>query len=59
MDDILTTRETAKYLKISEEYLRMLIRKRRIPAYKEGDRGGYRIRKIDIDKYISQRLKSR
>ena len=52
MDDILTTREVAKHLKISEEFVRQLIRKNIIRAYPEGRRGGYRILKEDIMKYV-------
>ena len=40
---LLLTKEAAEMLRISEEYLRSLIRKKKIAAYKEGRRGGYRI----------------
>jgi len=52
---LLLTREAAKVLRISEEYLRSLIRKKKISAYKEGRRGGYRIPAEEIDNYISRR----
>ena len=58
MDDILTTKEASRYLKITEVSLRRFIRARKIRAYKEGRRGGYRILKEDIKKYICQRLKN-
>ena len=50
---LLVTREAADILRISEEYLRSLIRKKRISAYKEGRRGGYRISPEEIDNYIN------
>jgi len=57
IDDILTTREAAKYLKISEALIRRMIRSRQLKAYKEGRRGGYRIPKENIKQYIEQKLK--
>ena len=52
---LLLTKEAADILRISEEYLRSLIRQKKIPAYKEGRRGGYRIPSEEIDNYIRQR----
>lgn len=52
---LLLTKEAAQLLRVSEEYLRSLIRKKRIAAYKEGRRGGYRIPALEIDKYIEHR----
>lgn len=52
---LLLTKEAAGILRISEEYLRSLIRKKKIFAYKEGRRGGYRIPMQEIDNYISKR----
>lgn len=52
---LLLTREAARLLRISEEYLRSLIRKKKIPAYKEGRRGGYRIGLEEIENYIASR----
>lgn len=49
---LLLTKEAANILRISEEYLRSLIRKKKIIAYKEGNRGGYRITVDEIDRYI-------
>ena len=59
MDDILRTKEAAKYLKVGEAYIRRLIRLKKLRAYREGRRGGYRILKADVKKYIQQKLKSR
>lgn len=55
---LLLTKEAADILRISEEYLRSLIRKKRITAYKEGRRGGYRISSEEIDSYIARRYKA-
>ena len=55
---LLLTKEAAKALRVSEEHLRSLIRRKRIVAYKEGRRGGYRIPLKEIDNYISRRYKS-
>jgi excisionase family DNA binding protein len=52
---LLLTKEAASLLRISQEYLRSLIRKKKISAYKEGRRGGYRIPAEEIDNYISHR----
>jgi len=57
MDEILTTREAAKYLKISEGFLRKLIRRKKIRAYREGRRGGYRIQREEIDRYVRKKLR--
>ena len=54
---LLLTKEAAKVLRISEEYLRSLIRQKKIPAYKEGRRGGYHIPTKEIDNYIEKRYK--
>ena len=52
---LLLTKEAADILRISEEYLRSLIRMKKINAYKEGRRGGYRIPVGEIDNYILKR----
>ncbi len=54
---LLLTKEAAKVLRVSEEYLRSLIRQKKISAYKEGRRGGYRITVEEINKYIEERYK--
>jgi len=54
---LLLTKEAAGILRVSEEYLRSLIRRRKISAYKEGRRGGYRIASKEIDNYIRRRSK--
>ena len=52
---LLLTKEAARVLRISEEYLRSLIRKKKIIAYKEGRRGGYRIPAEEVEGYIARR----
>ena len=52
---LLLTKEAADILRISEEYLRSLMRQKKISAYKEGRRGGYRIPAEEIENYITKR----
>jgi len=54
---LLLTKEAAKILRVSDEYLRGLIRGKKIAAYKEGRRGGYRIPAQEIDRYIKRRYR--
>ncbi len=55
MKRILLTNEVADMLRISEGYLRELIRKGVIKAYKEGRRGGYRIMEDEVEKYVKNK----
>ena len=57
MKDIYITKEVAKMLRVGEEYERELIRQRKLKAYKEGRRGGYRITASEVKKYINQKHK--
>jgi len=52
MGNILITKEVAEMLRVSEEYVRELIRQRKLKAYKEGRRGGYRITAEAVKHYI-------
>jgi len=52
---LLLTKEAADVLRISQEYLRSLIRRKEIAAYKEGRRGGYRIPTNEIEEYIERK----
>ena len=52
MSNILLTKEVAEMLRVSEEYVRELIRQRKLKAYKEGRRGGYRITIEAVKHYI-------
>ncbi|MFA5038646.1 MAG: helix-turn-helix domain-containing protein [Candidatus Omnitrophota bacterium] len=55
--EILITKEVARKLRVSEEFVRLLIRQKKLRAYQEGRRGGYRILQKDVDKYIKMKLK--
>jgi len=57
MTKVLLTKEVAEMLRLSEEYVRELIRQRKIKAYKEGRRGGYRITPEEVKRYISRKFK--
>ncbi len=57
MERILLTREVARLLRISEGYLRELIRRGEIKAYKEGRRGGYRITEEEVKRYVKDKHK--
>lgn len=52
MKNILITKEVAQMLRVSEHYVRALIRNKKIKAYKEGRRGGFRIPIEEIQAYI-------
>jgi excisionase family DNA binding protein len=53
----LLTKEVTELLRVSEEYVRELIRHRKLKAYKEGRRGGFRITMGEIEKYINRKQK--
>ena len=55
MKKVLLTKEVAEILRVTEEYVRALIRQKKINAYKEGRRGGYRIMPEEVEKYISKK----
>ena len=57
MDKILLTKEVAQMLRLHEEYVRELIRQRKLKAYKEGRRGGYRITIKAVEDYIAKKHK--
>jgi len=57
MKNILITKEAAQMLRVSEEYVRELIRQKRLKAYKEGRRGGYRITLDEVNKYVTNKHK--
>jgi len=57
MRNILLTREVASMLRVSEEYVRELIRQRKLKAYKEGRRGGFRITLEEINRYVREKHK--
>ena len=49
-DDILTIREVADYLKVTERTLYRLAQEGKIPAFKVG--GAWRFRRGDLDQWI-------
>lgn len=51
-DEIFTVAQTAQYLQVCEKTVRRLIKNDKLTASKVGDRS-WRIRKIDIDNYLS------
>ena len=55
MHKILVTKEVAHMLRLHEEYVRELIRQRKIKAYREGRRGGYRITLKAVEDYIDKK----
>lgn len=57
MNNILLTKEVAEMLRVSEEYVRELIRHRKLKAYKEGRRGGYRVTIEAVKHYIDVKHK--
>ena len=57
MGKMLITKEVAELLRVSEEYVRELIRQRKLRAYQEGRRGGYRITMEEVEKYIDRKHK--
>ena len=52
---ILLTKEVADMLRLSEEHVRELIRQRKIKAYQEGKRGGYRIELSEVERYVKSK----
>ena len=55
MHKILVTKEVAEMLRLHEEYVRLLIRQRKLKAYKEGRRGGYRITMKAVEDYVDKK----
>ena len=55
MEKIMLTSEVAKQLRISKGYLRELIRKNKIKAYKEGRRKGYRINEKAVQEHVNKK----
>ena len=55
MHKVLLTKEVAQMLRLHEEYVRELIRQRKIKAYREGRRGGYRITLKAVEDYIDKK----
>ena len=52
-DPLLTVRQVATELQVSEETVRRWIASKRLPAVKVTRRSGWRIRRSDLDKLLS------
>ena len=53
----LTVREVADELRVDEETVRRWIRAKQMPAMSLGSRkGGYRVRRSDLEQFIEKRL---
>ena len=55
-DEILTIREVADYLKVTNRTIYRLAAAKQIPAFKVG--GSWRFARVDIDKWIRQQSAS-
>ncbi len=56
-DEWLSVEEVAENLKVTEETVRRWIRARKLPVLDlGGPRAGYRIRRIDLERFLSQRF---
>ena len=53
-DEILTLREVAEYLKLSDKSVYRLVQEKKILAFKAG--GTWRFRQADVDKWIESRI---
>jgi excisionase family DNA binding protein len=56
--DWLTTEEAAEYLRIHVNTVRRWAREGAIPAAKLGNRGGFRLRREDLDRFLEARRSS-
>ncbi len=54
----LTTPEAAEYLQVHQETVRNWARKGVIPAAKLGNRGGFRFRREDLDRFLESRRRA-
>lgn len=56
MDDIMTIKEVANYLKMNEKTIYKLAKERKIPAFKIG--GNWRFKREAINKWIDENMYS-
>ena len=56
--DWLTTEEAAEYLQVHVNTMRRWARTGVIPAAKLGNRGGFRFRREDLDRFLEERRRS-
>ncbi len=57
MEKLLLTNEVAEMLRVSEHYVRELLRERKLEGYKESRRSGYRIPYSAVTQYIEMKIK--
>jgi len=55
----LTTEQAAAYLQVHPETMRRWARTKAVPAAKLGNRGGFRFRREDLDRFLETRRMSR
>ena len=55
MIELLTTREVAVILRLSEMHVRKLINTKILNGYKEGRKGGFRVPSSEVERYIKER----
>jgi nitrogen PTS system EIIA component len=55
-EEWLTTEEAARVLRVHPETMRRWAREGTIPAAKLGNRGGFRFKRINLDRFLEQRL---
>jgi excisionase family DNA binding protein len=55
-EDILTIREVAEYLKVTERTLYRLVQEKQIPAFKVGN--SWRFRRDDLERWISKQART-
>lgn len=55
-EDILTIREVADYLKVTERTLYRLVQNGKLPAFKVGN--SWRFRREDLERWISEQSRS-
>jgi excisionase family DNA binding protein len=51
----LTSQEAAEYLQVHQETMRRWAREGAIPSAKLGNRGGFRFKREDLDRFLEQR----
>ncbi len=59
LNEWIRTPEAAKYLGMHVETMRRWAREGVIPAAKLGNRGGFRFKREDLDRFLEQRLAER
>jgi nitrogen PTS system EIIA component len=55
-EEWLTTEEAARVLRVHPETMRRWAREGTIPAAKLGSRGGFRFKRVELDRFLEQRL---